>query len=270
MADDIKELYCKEGLTVSQISKELGLSIRPIKKIINYYGFIKKEKVIMDSVKYNTYTKPFTSDRNKEIVSLVTVEGKTYSEVGHMYGVTKQRIKQIVLKLVEGYSKWVYNRDVYVNMVQEIKGDIEHGLSYMDIIGKYDLDNKLIARLRYYGLGNIFSECLNNRNEIICDLYLNDFTAKEVANIFDMKERTIYDITSKYDKKKFPMIKDRRVGGSYLSSVALKFIIDSREKGVQYKDIARMLNDMGERTTTGLEFNVFRVFAYYNRYKDKL
>lgn len=204
--------------------------------------------------------------RNERLVNDIA-EGKlTYSEIGEIYGVTKQRVQQFASK--NNIFRWKESRETKRKLKEDIKTDIINGLTYEEINEKYSY--KTLALSTVIGM-KLKSTLLEKRNKEIVNLY-KQMTAKEALNIpisaLDNPYRIhdqnmVYKISAQMGYKKYSAVGDRSKGGCFEKKEVIRLIRKLRNKGMSFRKISDRLNEKGIKTIQGKEYtsaNLQRVY----------
>lgn len=248
-----------DGKTYKQIEKKLGISKATVKRVA-----MDNNLEVVDS---RTLRAKFS--RNEELKELLDI-GMTYEEAAEKMGITKQRVYQIAKK--NGIRRWEETRQEHETWINVIKADIEVGLTYYELIDKHSITPKEMARLRYYGLGNIFTDFLKERNQKVVKEYKNriakDIVAKHSPSLDNplpiSNINQVYRISSNLGYRKYPNIGNRSAGGVFEDQDVIMIIKVKREVDeLSFQKIADLLNEKGYTTPMGKPYQSANVRAKY-------
>lgn len=266
----IIELYNTTELATVEIARVVQLTSVTVKKVAKENG--------IDKERYDKRPKSVWLDeeRNNKIVEALK-NGEKYAEIGRRFGISKQRVRQFADQ--NGINRWKDNREKYEQLVKDVNRDFNAGMSYEEIIDKYDLTNESIKnKLEYYGLESLPKRFRDIRNYEITRQY-RQVSAKKVIKsqnpvLNDPTRigtiRSVYEISSKSGFKKYPNI-ERGVKGIFVDEKVLKIIKARKNSKYKYTNqmIADELNEKGFRTAYGREFLWHTVQNIWGKYQKQ-
>lgn len=201
--------------------------------------------------------------REKEILQMLK-SGIKQPAIAKKFGVSKTRINQIALR--NGYRAWNIARKNKTMMNKEMSKALRNNQSIDEVLKNSKHNKKTLYSWFSQSNSKTFVKMVREkRNEKITKLYKSGKTAKEIVQLVEPKSLlnpvkinklgTVYQVSSKNGFKKYPMIKNRSIGGCNDSKMVLNFIKHSYEvKEWSFNKIAKELNKKGLRTVTGKKF----------------
>lgn len=255
-------------LTLKEISEKLKVS----KELVRVFAKVNNLKFKRGNLDLSVDNIGVKNSKENKIIKLLN-EGYTYAEIGEKIDLKKRKVENFARNAgIKRYDKTV--KENCENIISQINEDFDKGMSYENIVKKYNLnDKKLRSDLLRFGLEPLFQKFKKVRDSKILEEYKIN-TASTILNsnekdlISPRKIKTkskIYAINSNAGFKKFPKIINRFSGGSFEDKEIIKFIKKKREKdGLSFNKIAILLNEMGKKTVTGTTFKDYLVRYKYN------
>jgi hypothetical protein len=201
--------------------------------------------------------------REKEILQMLK-SGIKQPAIAEKFGLSKTRINQIALR--NGYRAWNISRKNKAMMNKEMLKAIRNNQTIDEVVKYSKFDKETLYSWFNQSNSKSFTRIVREkRNEKITKLYKSGKTAKEIVTLTTPELllnpvklsnlNAVYRVTSKSGVKRFPMIKNRTIGGSNDSKMVLNFIKHSYEiKEWSFNKIAKELNKKGLKTVTGKKF----------------
>tara|TARA_R110000851_G_scaffold248445_2_gene400961 strand:+ start:481 stop:1470 length:990 start_codon:yes stop_codon:yes gene_type:complete len=251
----------KEKRTILEIMDKFNISDSRTRYIIKKYGLT-----------YNKLTnKEFL--RNEQILKLLVEDDKTYEEIGNIYGISKQRIRQLAYK--SNFKRYAIRKVKYTEIAKEILLDIKLGMLYSEIREKYTY--AVIRNVCSRGLlSNLYTDFISKRNTTITKKY-KETIARKIIESSDSELlnpnkinglSNIYRIACEDGFKRYPKIGNRNKGGTFEDKKILRYITKKRDKdGWSFRRITDKLQRLGHKTLTGKVFDTPNVYYKYNAYK---
>lgn len=263
-------LYNNTNKTSYEISEKIKLPLNVVKDI-GLKNSISKERIELRKNKMGT-TFP---ERDKKIVALVETGKYTLASIGKKFGITNERVRQIAQ--ASGIKIQEKNKKEKIEIVKKLI-DESKNFTVKQLQNKYKKKN-------WTAIDAIFKEkhgcclrsyALNNRNQLLTEKYKKHI-AKEVVDlkIHGLKNpnkvthvNDVYRISAINGYRKYPMIKNRHLGGGNENKKVIKKIVHLHEnKGLNFDEIADKLNSLGLTTLTGIKFLGPNTRAKYLQYK---
>ncbi len=187
--------------------------------------------------------------REKIIISLLK-KGNTYTNVGKMFKVSKQRIHQIAER--NNISPRKIKKEKYKRIIQKIKKDINLGVTPTEIIKKYKLNTNTIEALKNYGFNIHDMERVlkGNRNKTINSLFLEGMTALDIMRLYPSykTEGAIYAIARKFNNGVLPT----RTNTYDTKLITIKDTIKKlKSDGLTPSQIAKKMNELNITSSSG-------------------
>lgn len=205
--------------------------------------------------------------RERIIISLIK-EGNTYTEIGDMFKVTKQRIHQIAernnLSAITIRKKLTDKK--CKKLIRKLRKDISYGLTTNEIIKKHKLNNPLIQTLRAYGMNiyQIDSVLSASIRKKINELYMQGMTASAIIKIYPkyQTQTAVYNIVKKYNNGCLPNRINTR-------DVKLNLIKDNikvfKNDNLSIEEISNKLAELNIYTSRGTKITNKVVEYHYNQ-----
>lgn len=266
LKDDIIKLINK-GKTINQIEKILNTSRPTITKIAKDNNL--------------TIKRPTSSQvklkRNKQIIDLIN-QNYTYQQIADKLNITKQRVYQIAK--ANDISIWNNIRTKHNQIYNDIITDINNNTQYNHIKKKYNLErNNLNYIFKKYNNKTPYTIIKDKRNKEISNRYILGNTAKIITNTTDniitspnklISVNSIYNINTKNNVKRFPLIYNRSKGGIFERKEIRLFIKKKRDKdNWPFRKIADELNKLNHKTITGKEYTTANTYRLYKDITNK-
>jgi len=265
-------------MSYKQVANKIGVSVPTIKKVAlnNGVDLVELKKKIREN-RVDGRSARAKTKRNEMIKTLLDA-GWTYVDIAREMGITKQRVYQVAK--VYGVKRWEVTREFHQKIVADIEKDVSEGMSYNDVKVKYNLDTKMLQKLRHHGLGNLFSRLTQERREGILEEYKTKL-AREVVSSHDSKLDNpnkltnigqVYKASTKLGFRKYPKIGNRNAGGLFESKEVIMIIKVKREvEELSFAKIAAFLNEKGYKTPMGRDYQDHNVrFKYMSIKKNNL
>jgi DNA-binding CsgD family transcriptional regulator len=266
LKDDIINLI-KEGKTTLEIQTILNISDSTIRKIAKANNLtISKPKSIWEKPK-----------RNKQIIDLIN-QNYTYQQIADKFNITKQRVYQIAK--ANDISIWSNIRTKHNQIYNDIITDINNNTQYNDIKKKHNLErNNLNYIFKKYNNKTPYTIIKDKRNTEISNRFISGNTAKTITNTTDniitspnklISINSIYNINTKNNVKRFPLIYNRSKGGIFERKEIRLFIKKKRDKdNWSFRKIAEELNKLNHKTITGKEYTTANTYRLYKDITNK-
>ena len=256
----ITEFTIDGDKTLLDISKAFGMEKRQARYIV------KKHNLSFTKTRRGNQAK---TERNQLILDMVKKGDKTYQEIGGIFNISKQRVKQVCME--KGYRRHDDLKEKYTLISLDVIKDVKEGKPYQEIKDKYG--SKLLANLKVRGLIKYsFQSVIQDRDNEIIQRY-KEVIAKEIVKsneqrFNDPREirriQNVYRVASKNGFKKYPNVGNRWAGGCFENKKVLKFITDKRDKhDWPFQKIANELNRKGYKTVQGKRYQQANVRLKY-------
>lgn len=266
LKDDIIKLINK-GKTINQIEKILNTSRPTITKIAKDNNLTIKRPISSQA----------KTKRNKQIIDLIN-QNYTYKQIADKLNITKQRVYQIAK--ANDISIWCNIRTKHSQIYNDIITDINNNTQYNDIKKKYNLErNNLNYIFKKHNNQTPYTIIKDKRNKEISNRYILGNTAKTIINTTDniitspnklLSINSIYNINTKNNIKRFPLIYNRSKGGIFERKEIRLFIKKKRDKdNWSFRKIAEELNKLNHKTITGKEYTTANTYRLYKDITNK-
>ena len=257
--------HYKKSKHLGELSKKTGLSINTLKNTIKKLNL----QLLPTTHSYEKQKK-----ESKILVELLK-NNATYKEIGEKYNVSIDIVIKISKKNQLSRNK-TFNKEELNIIYNKILLDIDNGVTYNDLKIKYNLNHYLLQKFKRCGFDNLRTKCINIRNQIFEEQYINK-TANEIMKSNEPKKllspkriESLIGIYGNISYRKYPKIGRRDLGGTFLDRKILRYILVKRKTTkLSFRKISDKLNELGYRTSTNKPFTYYLVNYYYNSYQNK-